>query len=402
VADGDTSRSSATIEPIDFDSVEGRRLRVRPRTLAFVVTVLVIAAAGYYEHQVIPNLVPFWGWTADPMGYLLYESLMVVLFFLVVPLAKRPALLKRYWWQLKSRYLALGSVLYLLFFAFVGIFGPGLVQRFNIGHVDSPYGPPLAQPPVGTTIQFNGGFGAPPRTCLGPVKNGYCHGTWNFPLGTTQWGADVIDLTVQGFRVALEISLVTAAIIVPIATVVGTAAAYYGGWIDELLMRYVDVQLVIPAVFLVIVLQQMIGRSLLHIVLVFGLLNWGGTARIVRAEALQRIEEGYVKAAESAGASSFAVLYRHVVPNVSNTIVTAVTQQMPMLIVAEVTIAYFGFGSPLAQSWGLTIGTGLDHFPQYWWLAVVPAVPMILTILAFHVVGDQMREIVDLQMEGSR
>jgi peptide/nickel transport system permease protein len=258
----------------------------------------------------------------------------------------------------------------------------------------------MAQPPIGEKIWFNQGYGSLPNVCLGQVRGEYCYGSWNFPLGTTVWGSDVIDLIVQGFQVALQISLVTAMIIVPIATVVGTVAAYYGGWVDELLMRYVDLQLVVPAVFLIIVIQVVFGRELLHVVLVFGLLNWGGTARVVRAEALQRVEEGYVQAAESAGASSIWVLYRHVVPNVSNTVLTAITLQMPMLILVEATISFLGYGSPTEQSWGLTINSGLARFPTTWWTAIFPAVFLFLTAVSFHILGDALREIVDPQTEG--
>lgn len=166
-------------------------------------------------------------------------------------------------------------------------------------------------------------------------------------------------------------------------------------------MRYVDVQLVLPAVFLVIVVQSLFGRSLLHIVLVFGFLNWGGTARVVRADALQRVEEGYVKAAESAGASSVWVLYRHVVPNVSDTLVTAITLQMPTLIIVEATISFLGYGSPLERSWGATINGGLHGFPTTWWTTLFPAIVLFFTAVSFHVLGDALRDILDPQMEGS-
>jgi peptide/nickel transport system permease protein len=390
------------IEPIDFESLSGRRLPFRPRTTVFLVLLGALTGVGVYEFVFIPHTIPPWGFDTSIIGYLLYASLLVLVFFLVIPLLGRPALLRRYWWQLRSRYLALAAIVYLAIFVFVGTFGPWLVDRFEIGHVDSPYGPPMAQPPIGETLWFNDGFGSLANVCLGRVEGEFCHGSWHFPLGTTVWGADVIDLVVQGTRVALEISLVTAMIIVPIATVVGTAAAYYGGWVDELLMRYVDLQLVVPAIFLVIVIQVVLGRELLHIVLVFGLLNWGGTARVVRAEALQRVEEGYVKAAESAGASSVSVLYRHVIPNVSNTLVTAVTLQMPTLIIVEATISFLGYGSPTAQSWGLTINSGLNHFPTTWWTAIFPVVVLFLTAVSFHVVGDALRDVVDPHAEGTR
>ena len=400
MSDADGADAAPPIEPIDFDSTTGRRLPVQPRTIVFLVSLSILAIAGGYEFLFIPHLIPPWGFDTTILGYLFYASLLVLVFFVVVPLARRPTLVRRYLYRLRSKPLALLSIGYLAFFVFVGTLGPWAVERFDIGSVDSPYGPPMAQPPIGEKIWFNQGYGSLPNVCLGPVRGEYCYGSWNFPLGTTVWGSDVIDLIVQGFQVALQISLVTAMIIVPIATVVGTVAAYYGGWVDELLMRYVDLQLVVPAVFLIIVIQVVFGRELLHIVLVFGLLNWGGTARVVRAAALQRVEEGYVQAAESAGASSLWVLYRHVVPNVSNTVLTAITLQMPMLILAEATISFLGYGSPTEQSWGLTINSGLARFPTTWWTAIFPAIFLFLTAVSFHILGDALREIVDPQTEG--
>lgn len=401
MADRPGSGSEPALEPIDFDSLGTRRLPLRRQTTVFLALLGVLAGAAIYDVFVIPHTVPPWGGARTAMDYLFYASLFVLGFYVVAPLVRRPGLLRRYWWQLRSRLLALVATVYLVFFVFAGTLGPWTVERFKIGYIDSPYGAPLAQPPVLTRMWYNEGAGTPANICLGRVEAGFCHGTWHFPLGTTAWGADLIDLVADGFVVALQISLVTAALIVPIATVVGTVAAYYGGWIDEILMRYVDVQLVIPAVFLIIVIQSLFGRSLLHIVLVFGLLNWGSTARVVRADALQRIEEGYVTAAESVGASSPWVIYRHLVPNVSDTLVTAVTLQMPTLILAEATISFLGYGSPLTKSWGATINGGLSGFPETWWTAVVPAVALFLTAVAFHVLGDALRDIVDPQMEGS-
>ncbi len=363
---------------------------------------MILTLAGVYDVFVIPNTIPPWGRARSAMEYLFFGSLLVLGFYVVLPLVRRPALLRRYWWQLRKRTLALVAAAYLSVFAVVGTIGPSAVDRFDIGSIDSPYGPPSGQPPIFDRVWFAGGNpDSPANICVGPVMGEYCHGSWNFPLGTTTWGTDMIDMLVEGFAVALQFSLVTAMIIVPIAIVIGTTAAYYGGLIDEVLMRYVDVQLVLPAVFLVIVVQSLFGRSLLHIVLVFGFLNWGGTARVVRADALQRVQQEYVKAAESAGASSFWVLYRHVVPNVSDTLVTAITLQMPTLIIVEATISFLGYGSPLERSWGATINGGLHHFPTVWWTAIFPAIVLFFTAVSFHVLGDTLRDVLDPQMEGS-
>lgn len=393
----DGQAADPAVEPIDWPSATGRRFPVRPRTLAFLATAGAVVAAWVYDAVYVgPGLVPFWGWSPGVIGYLLYLTLAFTVFYVVVPLAQRPTLTRRYWRRLRDRPTAMAALGYLVVFVLVGTFGPGAIDHFGIGSYP-PYGPPLSQPPVWGEIDMS-------RTnliniCAGETVDGVCHGSWAFPLGTTVQGKDMIDATVAGARVALEIAFVTAALIVLLATLVGTVAAVYGGWVDELSMRVVDVLQVIPAIFVVIILQERSPR-IITIVAVFGLLEWGSVARLVRSEALQRVEEQYITAARSAGASRLAIVRGHVVPNVSNTLVTAATAQMPRLIVIEASIAFLGFTDPFGLSWGATIGTGLHRLPTYWWMAIFPGIALVLTALSLHVLGDALRDVLDPRMDG--
>lgn len=403
---------SSPVDVPDAVGDDGRRVRLAPRTVGALACTLVIAAAFVYqETAVTEGIVPFWGWRPTPIDYLLYVSLVLTVCYLVVPLARRPAVTRRYWRRLRERPAAVASLAYLTVFALVATFGPGFVDRFDVGSSEGIRGgTPPGQPPVGFTIPMPSASDSS-RTlyCIGEVTGGtdeICHGTWRYPLGTTVAGGDLIDVLVEGARVALEVALVTAAIIVPIAVAVGTVAAYYGGWTDELLMRYVDVQLVIPALFVVIIAQETFaGRSLVVVVLAFGLFDWGGTARLVRSEALQRVGSGYVRAAEDAGSSGPHVIRRHLVPNVSSTVVTAVTNKMPTLVVVEAGIAYLGFSSPLSQSWGTTLAMGLGGLhgtTTYWWTALSAGLLLVTTVGALHVLGDALRDVFDPRSEVSR
>jgi peptide/nickel transport system permease protein len=269
-------------------------------------------------------------------------------------------------------------------FFLIGIFGPALVGR--------PEGEFLArhQPPYGLAVSESKVI-----ECIGPVSDGMCHGTLAHPLGTTGFNQDVRAVTVESTQVALQVSVVTARLVVPSATAVGTGAAQFGGWVDELLMRYVDIQQTIPPFFVYIVAQFLIGPSLLLIVGIFGLLNWGGTARLVRSEALAKREAEYVLAARSAGSSSLRTVRKHIVPNVSNTVLTAVTLQMPALIVIEATLSYLGIGPDGVGSWGNIIFHGMENFPIYWWVAVFPVLAILVTVVAFYVLGDALRDTLD-------
>jgi peptide/nickel transport system permease protein len=170
--------------------------------------------------------------------------------------------------------------------------------------------------------------------------------------------------------------------------------------VDEVLMRYVDIQLVFPSFLLYLLLIYLFGGSLFMFVVVFGLTSWGGTARLVRSEALQRAEEEYITAADSAGASTFYVIWRHIVPNVSNTVITNVTLLIPSLILFEAGLAFLDLGDPTIPSWGQTIAQGRDQLTFAWWISTMPGFFLFLTILAFNFLGDALNDALDPRREG--
>jgi peptide/nickel transport system permease protein len=236
--------------------------------------------------------------------------------------------------------------------------------------------------------------------CVGPTTGEYCHGTWAYPLGTTRLGEGVVKIVVKGMRMALKLSVSTAMIMVVIATTLGTTAGYYGGLVDDLIMRYVDVQQTIPAIVVYIVLSTMyLGQGLFALALVFGLLNWGGIARLVRSEAIQRRSDGFVRAAQSAGASNAHIIRKHVIPNSAATIVTALTRQIPLLILAQVALAYLRLNIVDLRSLGGVLRRGLSFDPVAWhvkwWVTLFPALFLVLTVVTFNVFGDVMRDVLD-------
>jgi peptide/nickel transport system permease protein len=257
------------------------------------------------------------------------------------------------------------------------------------------------QPPVGLTAPISLSGGA----CLGEVVDNACHGTWQHPLGTTDRLQDVLVVTVEGTQSAMYVATVVPVLAAPIGVLVGTLSAYTGGRVDELLMRYVDLQLVLPPFFAYLFLQVFFGRSYLLFVLVFGLLNWGSIARVVRSEALSKTDVGYVRAARDAGSSPLRTVRRHVLPNVSNTVVTSVTSMMPTVILVEVSLGYLQLSDPVDTSWGNLIsgsamgGAGvivIDGFAfTTWWTEAVPVAAMVVTLVALRVLGDALRDVLD-------
>ncbi|NEU56337.1 ABC transporter permease [Halorussus sp. MSC15.2] len=322
----------------------------------------------------------------DPSGldWLFALSWLALATFVVWPLAARPRMTRTYWNRLRTNRLAVASLAYLVVFLVVGTVGPWFLRpELNLDHAH--------QPPM-----FFGVAEGRVYECLGPVVDGWCRGTLRYPLGTNSTGKSVVALLVSGMRVSLLVALVSATILVPVGVAIGVVAGYAGGWTDTLLMGYVDVQQTLPAFVLYLILVFLFEKGLLLVVLVFGLTSWGGTARMVRSEVLQRRKEGYVTAARNAGASHWHVLRKHLLPNVSSTVVTATSRQIPLFLLTEAAIAYLELNDFLLMSWGEIIALELrKEFPATWWTSTFAVSLLAVTILSFSVLGDALRDVLD-------
>ncbi|WP_440991124.1 ABC transporter permease [Haloarchaeobius baliensis] len=228
-----------------------------------------------------------------------------------------------------------------------------------------------------------------------PGRGTNCYGTWDYPLGTARYGQGIIPFVFTGMRVSLQVALICSMLIVPLATFVGTVAGYVGGVVDDLLMSYTDIQQTLPAIIVYMITIHVFGRSLFVLVVVFGLFSWAGAARLVRSEVIQRRQEDFVTAARSAGAGHWRIMGRHVLPNVSNTVLTSVTRQIPNLILAEAAIAFLALNNIMLPSWGETISSTLQFIPDGWWMSTIPVVVLSVTVLSFSVLGDALRDVLD-------
>lgn len=375
----------ADFRAVDWDEVGGDAPRVEPGVAAFAATVGLLAAAYAYHLLAVPAGEPLVAdYRPTRLDWLLALSLVVVS-YVVAPLAGDAARTRRYWRRLRRDPWATASVAYLGGAVVVAVLAPLALggPEHNLPHA--------FQPPAFTTVGASA-----VQECVGPVADGRCHGTLRYPLGTNGFGESMTWTVVEGLRVTGVVAVVTAALVIPIATAVGTVAGYAGGLVDEVLMRYVDVQATVPAFVVYLVLVYVYGRDLFMVVAVFGLLSWGGVARIVRSEVLQRREEGYVRAAREAGASRLHVVRRHLLPNVSGTVVTATTRQIPALVLAEAALAFMKLTQVRPRSFGRLIEIGLtDWHWSVWWTSTIPVVFLALTVVAISVLGDAMRDVLD-------
>lgn len=375
--------ADATMDVAGRATESASTLSQQAKTFTVGATLLVVAY-GYDRLSTEANVPGLAGLDPTPIDWLFALSWLAFASFVVVPLALRRRRTLSYWHRLRTDPTAVASLAYVLGFLVVGTVGPWLLSpELNIAIGD--------QPPLFFGIETH-----QVSECVGRVAEGRCHGSLRYPLGTNSTGKDVVALLVSGMRVSLIVALVSATILVPVGTTIGVVAGYAGGWVDTLLMGYVDVQQTLPAFVLYIIAMFVFGKSLLLIVLVFGLTSWGGAARMVRSEVLQRRDEGYVRAAENAGASRWHVVRKHILPNVSTTVVTSMSRQIPILILTEAAIAYLKLNNLLLLSWGELIALDLRHaFPETWWVSTFTVLMLTTTVTSFSVLGDALRDVLD-------
>jgi peptide/nickel transport system permease protein len=221
------------------------------------------------------------------------------------------------------------------------------------------------------------------------------------PLGTTESAHDVLSQLLLGARIAMFVGLLGAFMVAVIGTTLGVVAGYYGGWVDEIIMRVVDVLYGLPFIPFVIVLVTVLGASVWNIILGIALLYWLSTARVIRSEVLTLRERPYVEAAQAAGASDFRIMSVHILPNVIPLSALYAAIAVGYSIVAQASIAFLGFGDPTVPSWGVMLQRAFvtQAFGTAWWWVIPPGVSITLVVTGAYLVGRGYEEVVNPQLQ---
>lgn len=238
-----------------------------------------------------------------------------------------------------------------------------------------------------------------------PLEHDYMHlmesPSAQFPLGTDNYGRDILSRIIHGAKYALLLGVSIVAIEALIGITLGLLAGYYGSIVEMIIMRITDIMLSIPAIVLALAIAGILGGGLINVIIAVGIVGWRGYTRLVRSEVLSIKEEFYVEAARASGANTPGIMYRHILPNISTTIIVYMSLSIPSAILWAAGLSFLGLGAqPPTPEWGAMLSDGREFMRRAWWMTTFPGLAIMITVLGFNFLGDGLRDALDPKMAG--
>jgi dipeptide transport system permease protein len=246
--------------------------------------------------------------------------------------------------------------------------------------------------PFSPIEQFRDSFLTPPVWQEG--------GNWTYILGTDDVGRDMVSRLIHGARLSILIGLMVVALSLSVGTVLGLAAAFAGGVVDVLIMRVMDVVLVFPSILLAIVIVAILGPGLFNAMIAVSIVTLPSYTRLVRASALSELARDYVTATRSAGAGIFRLMFDTVLPNCAAPLIVQASLGFSTAILDAAALGFLGLGAqPPTPEWGTMLAGALQYYQRAWWVLTFPGLSILLTVLAFNLFGDGLRDALDPKLK---
>ncbi len=223
--------------------------------------------------------------------------------------------------------------------------------------------------------------------------------TENHFLGTDALGRDILSEIIYGTRTSLIIGFVAALISAVIGVFIGAIAGYFGGRVDQVLTEFMNIFVMTPSFFLILIIIAFFGSSIINVMIIIGLTGWTGNARLMRGQAKSLRERTFIKASEVIGFNKFSVLNRHIIPNAMYPIIANTIMNISGAILTEAGLSFLGLGDPNVVSWGQIISHGRAHLTNAWWISTFPGIMIVITVLGLFLIGDGINNMMSPKMQ---
>ncbi|MDI3481861.1 MAG: peptide/nickel transport system permease protein [Tepidanaerobacteraceae bacterium] len=224
--------------------------------------------------------------------------------------------------------------------------------------------------------------------------------TAEHPLGTDDYGRDILSRIIYGARVSLMVGIISEGIALTIGVVLGALAGYYGGRVDNIIMRLCDIMFAFPELLFCIGIMFALGPGIYNVFIAIGFVGWAGYARLVRGQILSLKKMEFVEAAHASGAKDSRIILKHILPNTLAPIIVMLTLSIPGAIMSEASLSFLGLGAqPPMASWGSMIYDGRSYLRTFPWFSIAPGIAIMLTVLGFNLFGDGLRDALDPRLK---
>jgi peptide/nickel transport system permease protein len=246
-------------------------------------------------------------------------------------------------------------------------------------------------------LSFFGGLLAPQDPFKQDITGSKLLGpSWDHLMGTDELGRDVLSRIMAGTKYSLQVAVVVLGFSVAFGTIVGAISGYFGGIVDEVLMRFTDLFLAFPALVLAIAIASTLGQSLTNTMIALATVFWPWYARLVRGQVLAVRQRDFVDAGRSIGMSNARLMFRHILPNCVSVIIIQMTLDVGYAVLTTSSLSFIGLGAqPPDPEWGTMMSTARNYFRDAWWYTTFPGIALTLTVFAFNVLGDGLQDLLD-------